>query len=822
MRCKILSASALALLASGAVNFAAAQQQTAQAPKSNGEIEEITVTATKQAEDIKEVPLSITAVTGAELKADHITDATDLTRAVPNVSFSGASGNGAGAGLNNIEIRGVSSQAGPSTVGIYLDDVSLTTLNLSTQGDPEPKFFDLQRIEVLRGPQGTIYGASSMGGTIKFVSNQPDLTNFGGTASTELAGNDNGGLIWTETGVVNIPIIDDVLAIRAGLQIGRKDGYIDLVSPSTGATIKQNINGEDDQVFKLAIKWRATDDLTITPAMFYQRVREDDDDVEYLDQPPAPLGPPNSTGSNIALPPYQTSKLVQEPGVDRLWVPSLTINDDVGFGDVTSVTSYYWRSFNRVQDGTFADSMGLGNDIVDPVTCAPAPPNGASCAALNTALSKLATPVYYNNTVRQIAEEFRITSKPYDPSSWLPLTWVAGVYYSDEVTEFTDNEPTNNLNQTFAQFGYSPDQEAAVVGWNAPGFQPFPNNITYFSYRHYDTTQYAAFGQGTYYITPTIKATAGVRYLLGQEDFSRIGGAYWTGGPPATFVASSKAYAATPKFALDWDITPENTAYINIAKGFRLGSENRPVAVDSCIQNGTTGNPPAPNPSCTNNLQALGLSAVPVSYAPDKLWNYELGDKARLFGNRLSVDVALYDIEWDNIQQDVPLPQAWDFLTNTGSARSYGFEWDIKGKPIAPLTLGTSGSFTHATLTSSTLITGIGDGSPVEGVPMWSAKLYGEYDWNVANDVDMFARTDWDFTGHSHGTFLPNNPDFERPSYSIMNASFGAYIGNVSVSLYAKNLLNEQKIIQQPLVQVTTEGYRPYPRIIGLNASYDF
>ena len=114
------------------------------------------------------------------------------------------------------------------------------------------------------------------------------------------------------------------------------------------------------------------------------------------------------------------------------------------------------------------------------------------------------------------------------------------------------------------------------------------------------------------------------------------------------------------------------------------------------------------------------------------------------------------------------------------------------------------------------------DGSPVEGVPMWSAKLYGEYDWNISNDVDMFARTDWDFTGHSHGTFLAGEPDFERPSYSIMNASLGAYIGNVAVSLYAKNLLNEQKIIQQPLVQVTTEGYRPYPRIIGLNASYDF
>jgi iron complex outermembrane recepter protein len=824
MRCKVIGASVIALFTAGAIDIAAAQQaaspqQTAQSAKESGGIEQITVTATKRAEDIKEVPLSITAVSGSDLKADHITDMTDLTRAIPDISFSGSSGNGAGAGLNNIEIRGVSSQAGPSTVGIYLDDVSLTTLNLSTQGDPEPKFFDLERIEVLRGPQGTIYGASSMGGTIKFVSNQPNLTDLGGSFSSDLGSNAAGGFIWKETGVLNIPIIDDVLALRTGLQIGRQDGYINLVSPSTGDTIKENINGEDDTVFKLALKWKVNADLTITPSMFYQRTREDDDDVQYLTLPEAPLGPPNSTGTNIALPPNEVAKLVQEPGVDRLWVPSLTINDDVGFGDVTSVTSYYWRNFRRIQDGTFADSMGLSNDIVDPVSCSPTPPNGAGCGALNTALSNLGTPVYYNNTVRQISEEFRIASKPYDPSSWLPLTWIAGVYYSDEVTEFTDNEPTNNLNSTLASFGYTPAQVAELVGWDVPGLPPFPNDVTYLSYRHYDTTQYAAFGQGTYYILPTLKATAGLRYLLGEENFNRIGGAYWAGGP-STFSASSKSYAATPKFALDWDITPENTGYINIAKGFRLGSENRPVAVDECIQNGTING--APSSSCTNNLKSLGLSAVPASYAPDSLWNYEIGDKARMFGNRLSVDAGFFFIDWDHIQQDVPLPQAWDFFTNTGSAQSYGVEWDVKGKPIPELTLGASGSFTHATITTSTFITGVGPGSPVEGVPMWNAKLSAAYTTSISNNIDLFARGDWDFTGHSHGVFLADSPDFERPSYSIVNASIGAYLGDVELSLYAKNLLNEDKIIQQPLVQVTTEGYRPYPRVVGVNVSVDF
>ena len=818
MRCKVLGASALALVTAASFNPASAQQ--APAPKISGEIEEITVTATKRSEDIKKVPLSITAISGTDLKNDHITDATDLTRAVPDVSFSGASGNGAGAGLNNIEIRGVSSQAGPSTVGLYLDDVSLTTLNLSTEGLPEPKFFDLERIEVLRGPQGTIYGASSMGGTIKFVSNQPDLSTFGGTASSELGTNAAGGILWTETGILNIPIIDDQLAARVGLQYGYKPGYIDLVQPETGDVVKHNINDEQDTVFKLAVKWRATDALTITPSLFFQRVREGDDDVQYLDFPQAPLGPPNSDGSNIALPKDQVAKIVQEPGVDRLFVPSLTMNYDVGIGDVTSVTSYYWRNFRRIQDGTFADSMGLANDVVDPVACSPTPPNGAGCGALNTALSLLGTPVYYNNDVRQIAQELRIASKPYDPNAWLPMTWVAGLYYSDEITEFTDNEPTTGLNATLASFGYTPAQVAQLVGWNVPGFPPFPNDITYFSYRHYDTQQYAVFGQGTYYILPELRATAGLRYLLGEEDFNRIGGAYWTGGAPATFSASSKAYAATPKFALDWDVNPENTAYINIAKGFRLGSENRPVAVDECILKGTING--VPNPGCANSLAALGLNAVPVAYAPDSLWNYEIGDKARLFGNRVSIDFAAFDIEWANIQQDVPLPQAWDFFTNTGSARSYGFEWDVKGKPIPELTLGTSGSVTHATITTSTLITGVGPGSPVEGVPIWNAKLSADYTTPVSSTVDLFARADWEFTGHSHGTFLASSPDFERPEYDIFNASVGAYIGNVQLMLYAKNMFNQDKIIQQPLVQVTTEGYSPYPRIVGGSISVDF
>ena len=208
----------LALLAGGTalalVQMAAAQAQQAAAPPpaQNSGIENITVTAQKRSEDIKEVPLSITAVSGEQLKEQHIENYDDLARAVPNLSFS----NGGGTGLDKLELRGVSSNADEPTVGLYLDDVPITSRNLVNTGAAQPKFFDIDRVEVLRGPQGTLYGASSTGGTIKFITNQPDLDNFGGSALSTLSGTDHGGINYEEQGVINIPLIEGKAALRLG------------------------------------------------------------------------------------------------------------------------------------------------------------------------------------------------------------------------------------------------------------------------------------------------------------------------------------------------------------------------------------------------------------------------------------------------------------------------------------------------------------------------------------------------------------------------------------------------------------------------------
>src|SRR5450830_958674 len=213
------------------------------------QIQSINITATKRKEDASKVPLSVSVIGGDELTAQHITDFADATRSIPNISFSGGGGGGDagnGPGLSNIEMRGVSSTGGSATVGVYLDDVSMTVANLYSMGSAEPKFFDLDRVEVLRGPQGTLYGASSMGGTVKFISNQPDLKAQEGSVYTEVSGSKGGGTSYTGNAVFNQPIIPGELALRVGIQGGHQAGYINQMSQDTGAIISPGINKEDD------------------------------------------------------------------------------------------------------------------------------------------------------------------------------------------------------------------------------------------------------------------------------------------------------------------------------------------------------------------------------------------------------------------------------------------------------------------------------------------------------------------------------------------------------------------------------------------------
>jgi outer membrane receptor protein involved in Fe transport len=269
------------LVAMGALGTSLLLQGFVLADESNpDELTDIVVTAQKTSEPLSKVPISMTVLSADTLAAEHISNYADLSRAVPNLSFTSFGG----PGQSNIEIRGISSQAGSATTGIYLDDVPVNVLNIYTTGATEPHFFDIDRVEVLRGPQGTIYGASSMGGTIHFVSNQPDLDKFSGSVHSSVGGTDGGGLNYEGDSVENLPLVDGVAALRIGALYEHDSGWIDRANPD-GTIAARNINDVNTTVIRATLKVQPTPELTITPAVFLQRVAAGGQDLFGLDLP---------------------------------------------------------------------------------------------------------------------------------------------------------------------------------------------------------------------------------------------------------------------------------------------------------------------------------------------------------------------------------------------------------------------------------------------------------------------------------------------------------------------------------------------------------
>ena len=766
----------------------AAAAAAAPASSPSNEIATVVITAQKRKEDIRDVPMSVSAISGEQLQAQQIKTVEDLTRNIPNISFSTQGG----PGLGTVEIRGVSSQAGAATVSVYLDDVSLTTRNLYSQGTAEPRFFDLQDVEVLRGPQGTLYGASSLGGTIKFISKQPDLKYFSGSTTETLSGTKDGGVNYEMQGILNIPLVKGESALRIGVERGHDSGYVDQVD-STGAKISKGINHDDYTVVKAMLKVDVGDNWSIMPALFAQKTNTGDIDAVYT-----------------SLPGFETSKTVREPGHDMLAVPSVTVSGDTAFGTFTGVWSGYTRRFNRIQDGT---------SINDPSFAVLTP--GQQGTDLIAALDSLSSAVQLQNRIDQQSVELRMTSKDYDPKGGSALTWIGGLYLQDATTSVYDNEPIFGVNAAFAAAGVDPGDPTQLDG-GFPG--DFAGDSSYFSVRHYHDKQASVFGELTWHFTPTLALTGGLRQIYATQSFTREAkDLFYDGESPATPgyggqpSVDAKWNATTPSFKLNWEPAKDLSLYANISKGVRLGGANRPVPDTPLVE---------------QNLQELGLPpGVPASFAPDTLWSSEIGSKMDLMDHRMTLNLSAFLLKWKNIQQDITLSDAgFDYETNVGNATSYGLEAELKWRATQALTLSASAGFTHASFDSDNPAFGLADdgkdnirkGDWVEGAPRASASLGADYHWAINDSVSAFVRGNGQWTGKSHGTVFRSDPDYNRAAYFTADASTGANWDKWEVTLFVKNLTNNHTLLQHPNVQNVSEGYYLTPRTIGMMANYEF
>lgn len=757
----VFVSSLAAYLAAGAIQAAPAEDASDSAA-----LGEIVVTAQRRTEDAKEVPTSISVLGAAALENSHIEGLEDISRAVPGLSF----GSGGGPGLDNIEMRGISSSAGSATVGLYLDDVPITVTNLYN-GAVEPRLFDLDRVEVLRGPQGTLYGASSMGGAIRFISKQPDLTTFGGSVESLVSGTRHGGVNYDEQGVVNIPIVEGKAAVRLGVDIGEDSGYIDNYTLAD-ALARRGTNTDKWSVLRLSGKVEVNDTLTVTPAFYGEWEKADDTAVFF---------------PNVGL--YQQQKEVQEPYTNNVTISSLTVAKQWDWAQLTSISSYFQQQFNRIEDGTYYNSEYLGY-IIDQD-----PPNGILNQGYQIGL--LPGPVYTWVKTSTATQEFRLASTLSDS----PLSWVGGVFFSDYRVHRQFNAYIDDFTQTFESiYGVAPQDAPVFAG------ATFPNNSVATDDTAEDEKQYAAFADVSYRILPTLKATAGLRYSYAPTIFNDFQGGYFSiGVPPVS--TRAKFYATTPKFSLTYDVTPDATVYASASQGFRIGGSEIYVSPSLCAA----------------DLTNLGLTSAPTNFNSDSLWSYESGVKARFLDDTLSVNLDGYYVKWKNIQQTVTLPICgYTITTNVGDAEIWGPELEIAYKPVPALTLGLSTEYTHDALTKVTSSVGASVGEHILNVPEWMATFRFDYTQPLSDNIKGFVRSDYDWTGPSYGSFNPTSPDYSRPVYSVLNANIGVKLSSCEISLFAKNLLDDHKQIQHPAILSEYEAYTVRPLTVGLGIKATF
>jgi iron complex outermembrane recepter protein len=777
--------------------------------KDSGALDEVFVTSQRRTEIISTVPMSISVISAGDLRREHITNIPDISRAVPNVSFTTQGG----PGLSTLEIRGISSLAGTAAIGVYLNDVSLSARNTG-QGTAEPRFFDLDRVEVLRGPQGTFYGGGTLGGVIRFIDKQPNLNQFEASAATELSGTRHGGTNYNVEGVLNLPVMDGRLALRLGAQEGQDSGYIDQVSPTDLSVIAKGINGNRWTVAKAALKWQMTDSWSATPAIFYQRFESDDIDAFFE------VVPDGQPLAGQTLQPFQTSKTVREPATDRITIPSLTVESDLGLADLTVVGSRYDRNFANTQDGTID-----GN-------AASFFPAGSAVAI---GLAALKTVFQQTTHQSQTSAEARLASKPYTPGTDLPISWLAGAFYLNSTTELTGNHLSIGIFKLFNELGLDINDPKVF-------FHSFPGAWTasdsgFYGHRLYNPSQRAVFGELTYHVRDNVRITVGLRYESAKETFERDANYYVTGcgrppdliGDPPTcplrFSPPDAHFSATtPRAVVTWDLDEATLVYASAAKGYREGSFNRPIPI-RLVQ--------------VADLQNLGLcdgtpsscaAAIPTAFKPDSLWSYDIGGKFRGFENRLSVDASVYYLKWNDTQQDILLAvSGYDFESNVGHVESYGVELDVKARPIRSLTLRLAGGYNHATFSDDVPLLGsnngglnVTKGAKVPGVPEYNALLGVDYAITFFGNLDGFVRGDVRVVGPSRGTFVLGAPDYYRPAYVTSDASVGLAFGAIEVSLFAKNLNDSHTVLQRPEINSLSEAYTMRPRTVGLAFNYHF
>jgi len=718
-------------------------------------IEEITVTARKRQENLQDVAASIQALTGADLKRQGLVNMEDVVRFLPNVNHVGGT-----AGANKIIFRGVSDNPGAfiaaSSAALFLDEQPLTQFSIN----PEPRMIDIERVEALAGPQGTLYGDSSQSGTLRIITNKPDPTRFTANADAMFRTGSESSSSNEISGVLNVPLVEDKFAIRLVGFSARDGGFIDNVlgvSPQQGTKdnsdiVQDDINSADHIGGRIAAKWFVNDDWAITASTIYQN-SEAEGRNDY-----------DPTVGDL-----KTVKFFKDTRDDEWFQGALTIEGKLGNVELTSITSYFDRDIDYVFDRTTYSAYFNYNFC---------PSYATYCWAGQTRYDQ---DTIGFNTLDQ--ENKRFTQEVRLSQATEKYEWVLGAFYEEKSEDWVYRARTPDFLDTLAYYYWTSFYEPSGVD---PSW--------WLSADSTDWTQYAVFGNFTYRFNERFTAEVGFRYF--DEDQDRL---YLVDKPfiiaPGVWPDATNPQGGNedwvPKITLSWNLSDDKMVYALYSEGFRAGGANR---------------------------NRTPFTVFPQAYDPDLLKNFEIGFKSRWWDNRVQVNATAYYGQWEDYQIEVVDPsfrpcdvgevpeidlcgQPFQVMVaNVGDAEQTGIELFMQIAPTENLDLGLNLNWVEAETSEDLLVTvPVPAGTRLPNVPELKLNTYLQYTWPVrfGEAAEMYARAQYSWQDDSRNQLEDLGPDnsFLQPSYGIGDLKLGYRSSALLVEGFVNNVNDERAVI---------------------------
>ena len=726
--------------------------------------EDIIVTGTLRESTIQDVPFSINAQTEQDIQRTGATTIEDLSRNVAGLSVQNL-----GPGQSQVSIRGVSAgqiirdQPGvKEQVGVYLDEsvISLSLFN------PDLDLFDLNRVETLRGPQGTLFGSGSVGGTIRYITNQPRTDRVEGTFEANantLADGGTGGHLKL---AVNMPI-SDALAVRLVGYATKYAGFIDALNE--GTTEDSNVNDGTRFGGRISVLIQPSENISITPRIVYQEVRANGFNRQEVYNLYA--NPFNTTRRAVTFNEREQYLRLGEEFRDDTLIADLTAKIGLGGVELTSITSYIDRSILVSRDAS-ALTGSVSVDLGFPAAGVLLPSNLRDTTELET-----------------LTQEVRLASS--EPG---PLQWLVGAFYSTVDRIYAQRLPTPGYDAfTDARFG---------AGTSAAVANGFPLNSPYNADLPYDIKQFAVFGEASYDITERLTATAGIRYYDFKEERSFVSGGLFSNGDNETDVTKSDGFS--PRLLLSYEANDNITINAQASKGFRLGGANDPLNLGLC----------GPNDAAT-------FGGFPT-YEDEQLWNYEAGVKTQF--RNLTFNAAAYYTDIHNLQITADAGSCSSRVVFNAEAHTMGLEFELGAQPVEGLDLSIAGSWVEAKFDATRLtatgdiLAGIREGNRLPSVPNFQLAASAFYTFAFADNKDIYMGATFQHVGsrYTQPSDQENNPrtfvhglpfggqpagsattlDLKLPDYQIFNLRVGMEINqSFDIAIYVNNLFDENPIL---------------------------